>query len=165
MDLGRHLRNQSLVLYAQDSSGRRNGRIGRKATSLEPGCEGGRKEGLEECVTTNLVLNWEKCHFMVDEGIVLSHKISKVGLEVDQAKIDAISKLSPQVNVKTLRSLLGHAEFYRRFIRNFSQITRPLSALLEADREYNFDDVGTKAFNTLKDALITAPILVATDWM
>ncbi|XP_038887061.1 uncharacterized mitochondrial protein AtMg00860-like [Benincasa hispida] len=112
----------------------------------------------------NLVLNWDKFHFMVEEGIVLGHKISKAGLEVDQAKIDAISKLSPPVNMKTLRIFLGHAGFYQRFIRNFSQIARPLSALLEADREYDFDDACTKAFNTLKDALITALILIASDW-
>ncbi|XP_038889351.1 uncharacterized mitochondrial protein AtMg00860-like [Benincasa hispida] len=101
---------------------------------------------------------------MVEEGIVLGHKISKVGLEVDQAKIDAISKLPPPVNVKTLRSFLGHAGFYRRFIHNFSQIARSLSALLENDREYDFDDACAEAFHTLKNALITAPILIAPDW-
>ena len=69
---------------------------------------------LKRCEETNLVLNWEKCHFMVTEGIMLGHKISKVGLEVDQAKIDSISKLPVPTNVKALRSFLGHAEFYRQ---------------------------------------------------
>ncbi|XP_038886755.1 uncharacterized protein LOC120076875 [Benincasa hispida] len=90
--------------------------------------------------------------------------VSKAGLEVNQAKIDAIANLPPPVNVKTLRSFLGHAGFYRRFIRNFSQIARPLSALLEVDLKYEFDDAYAEAFHTLRKTLITAPILVVPDW-
>ena len=67
---------------------------------------------LQRCVDTNLVLNWEKCHFMVREGIVLGHKISTRGIEVDRAKIDVIEKLPPPLNVKGVRSFLGHAGFY-----------------------------------------------------
>ena len=119
---------------------------------------------LKRCEDTNLVLNWEKCHFMVTEGIVLGHKISKVGLEVDQAKIDAIAKLPAPTNVKTLRSFLGHAGFYRRFIKGFSQVAKPLSELLEVNREFNFDGKCLNAFESLRQALISAPILVAPDW-
>ncbi|XP_038885695.1 uncharacterized protein LOC120075994 [Benincasa hispida] len=64
---------------------------------------------LDRCEETNLVLNWEKCHFMVNEGIVLRHKVSKNMLEVDKAKIEAIEKLSPPANVKAVRSFMGHA--------------------------------------------------------
>ncbi|KAL4324107.1 hypothetical protein GQ457_11G033250 [Hibiscus cannabinus] len=71
---------------------------------------------LKRCKETNIVLNWEKCHFMVDEGIVLGHKISSKGMEVDKAKIEVISKLPPPTTVKGIRSFLGHAGFYRRFI-------------------------------------------------
>ena len=71
---------------------------------------------LQRCDETNLVLNWEKCHFMVQEGIVLGHKISARGIEVDKTKIDVIEKLPPPVNVKGVRSFLGHVGFYRRFI-------------------------------------------------
>ncbi|GKA98692.1 reverse transcriptase domain-containing protein [Tanacetum coccineum] len=66
---------------------------------------------LQHCKDANLVLNWEKCHFMVKEGIVLGHKVSSAGLEVDKAKINVISKLPPPTNVKGIRSFLGHAEF------------------------------------------------------
>ncbi|GJS52914.1 putative nucleotidyltransferase, ribonuclease H [Tanacetum coccineum] len=69
---------------------------------------------LARCEETNLVLNWEKCHFMVKEGIVLGHKIYGAGIEVDRAKIDVIAKLPYPTNVKGVRSFLGHAGFYRR---------------------------------------------------
>ena len=71
---------------------------------------------LHRCIEKNLVLNWEKFHFMVNQGIVLGHIISKKGIEVDKAKIEMISKLPSPMNVKTMRQFLGHAGFYRRFI-------------------------------------------------
>ena len=77
---------------------------------------------LQRCVETNLVLNWEKCHFMVREGIVLGHKISTRGIEVDREKIEVIEKLPPPTNVKGIKSFLGHADFYRRFIKDFSHV-------------------------------------------
>ena len=82
---------------------------------------------------TNLVLNWEKCHFMVKEGIVLGHKVFDRGIEVDRAKIETIEKLPPPSSIKGIRSFLGHAGFYRRFIKDFSKITKPLCKLLEKD--------------------------------
>ncbi|KAL4361728.1 hypothetical protein GQ457_04G015660 [Hibiscus cannabinus] len=71
-------------------------------------CLNNLKKVLIRCKETNLVLDWEKCHFMVDEGIVLGHKISSKGMEVDRAKIDVISKLPPSTTVKGIRSFLGH---------------------------------------------------------
>ncbi|GKA63912.1 reverse transcriptase domain-containing protein [Tanacetum coccineum] len=77
---------------------------------------------LQRCKDANLVLNWEKCHFMVKEGIVLGHKVSGAGLEIEKAKIDLIYKLPPPTNVKGIRSFLGHASFYRHFIKDFSKL-------------------------------------------
>ena len=66
---------------------------------------------LQRCEETNLVLNWEKCHFMVNEGVVLGHKISERGIEVDKAKIEAIEKMPYPRDIKGIRSFLGHAGF------------------------------------------------------
>src|SRR5438270_5145969 len=95
---------------------------------------------LHRCVKTDLVLNWEKYHFMVESGIVLGHRISKIGIEVDKAKIEVIEKLQPPTNVKGIRSFLGHAGFYRRFIKDFSKITKPLCDLLAKDAVFKFDE-------------------------
>jgi hypothetical protein len=75
---------------------------------------------LQRCEEEHLVLNWEKCHFMVRGGIVLGHKVSERGIEVDRAKIEVIEQLPAPTNVKGIQSFLGHARFYRRFIKNFS---------------------------------------------
>ncbi|GKA29172.1 reverse transcriptase domain-containing protein [Tanacetum coccineum] len=89
---------------------------------------------------TNLCLNWEKSHFMVKEGIVLGHKISKKGIEVDKAKIDVIAKLPHPTTVKGVWSFLGHAGFYQRFIKDFSKISRPMTHLLEKNTPFIFSD-------------------------
>ncbi|GJU56388.1 reverse transcriptase domain-containing protein [Tanacetum coccineum] len=89
---------------------------------------------LQRCEDTNLVLNWEKCHFMVKEGIVLGHKISKSGIEVDKSTVD------------------------------FSKIARPMTHLLEKETPFIFSKECIEAFETLKMKLTQAPILVAPDW-
>ncbi|GKB30142.1 reverse transcriptase domain-containing protein [Tanacetum coccineum] len=114
---------------------------------------------LQRCKDAHLVLNWEKCHFMVKEGIVLGHKVSEAGLEVDKAKIDVISKLPPPTNIKGIRSFLGHAGFYRRFIKDFSKIARPLTKLLEKDTPFEFNDECQNAFKILKEKLTCAPVI------
>nr|GEW18266.1 reverse transcriptase domain-containing protein [Tanacetum cinerariifolium] len=119
---------------------------------------------LKRCEDTNLCLKWEKSHFMVKEGIILGHKISKQGIEVDKAKVDVITKLPHPTMVKGIRSFLGHAGFYRRFIKDFSKIARPMTRLLEKDTPYIFSQVCVEAFQTLKRNLTEAPILIAPDW-
>ncbi|GKF26108.1 reverse transcriptase domain-containing protein [Tanacetum coccineum] len=116
---------------------------------------------LKRCEDTNLVLNWEKCHFMVKEGIVLSHKISKNGIKVDRAKIDVIVKLPPPTTIKGIRSFLGHAGFYQRFIKEFSKIAWPITHLLEKETLFIFLKECMESFEFLKKKLIEAPILMA----
>ncbi|GKA09370.1 reverse transcriptase domain-containing protein [Tanacetum coccineum] len=118
---------------------------------------------LKRCEDTNLVLNWEKCHFMVKEGIVLGHKILKSEIEVDREKVDVIAKLPPPTSVKGIQSFLGHAGFYRRFIQDFSKIARPMTHLLEKETPFIFSTECREAFETLKKKLTEAPILVALD--
>ena len=119
---------------------------------------------LVRCEETNLVLNWKKCHFMVQEGIVLGHRISARGIKVDKAKIEAIEKLPPLSSVKGIRSFLGHLGFYRRFIKDFSHIEKPLSSLLVQGTPFDFEEQYVQAFSILKDRLVSAPIVVALDW-
>nr|GEZ14225.1 reverse transcriptase domain-containing protein [Tanacetum cinerariifolium] len=119
---------------------------------------------LKWCEDTNLCLNLEKSHFMFKEGIVLRHKISKNGIEVDKAKVDIISKLPHPTTVKGIRSFLGHAGFYRRFIQDFSKIARSMTRLLEKDTPFFFSKEYIEAFQTHKIKLTKAPILIAPDW-
>nr|GFB24389.1 reverse transcriptase domain-containing protein [Tanacetum cinerariifolium] len=100
----------------------------------------------KRCEDTKLALNWEKSHFMVKEGIVLGHKISKKGIEVDKAKIEVISKLPHPTTV------------------DFSKISRPMTHLLEKNSPFIFSNECIQAFRILKDKLTEAPILIAPNW-
>jgi hypothetical protein len=106
----------------------------------------------------------EKCHFMVKQGIVLGHVISERGIEVDKAKVQTVEQLPPPTDVKSLRSFLGHAGFYRRFIKNFSKITKPLTHLLQKNVAFDFVEKCLAAFRTFKSALVSAPIIQPPDW-
>jgi hypothetical protein len=92
---------------------------------------------LARCEKKNLVLNWEKCHFMVSSGIVLGHIVSSKGIEVDKSKIELITKLPTPKTIKDMRYFLGHACFYRRFIEGFSLIVKPLCKLLLKDTPFD----------------------------
>ena len=108
------------------------------------------KQALIRCEETNLVLNWEKYHFMVKEGIALGHQILERGIEVDRGKVETIEKLLPPSSVKGIRSFLGHAGFYKRFIKDFSKIAKPLSNLLVQGAPFDFNDQCLQAFLFLK---------------
>nr|GEW18868.1 reverse transcriptase domain-containing protein [Tanacetum cinerariifolium] len=123
-----------------------------------------RERMLKRCEDTNLCLNGDTSHFMVNEGIVLGHKISKQGIEVDKAKVDVITKLPYLTTIKGIRSFLGHVGFYRRFIKDFSKIARPMTRLLEKDTPFIFSKECVEAFQTLKRKLTEAPILIAPNW-
>ncbi|GJS05880.1 reverse transcriptase domain-containing protein [Tanacetum coccineum] len=103
------------------------------------------------------VISWK-------EGIVLDHKISKNGIEVDKAKVDVIAKLPHPTTVKRVRIFLSHVGFYRRFIKDFSKISRPMTHLLEKNTPFIFSDDCIQAFQTLKKKLTEAPILIAPNW-
>jgi len=105
---------------------------------------------LHRCEEVNLVLNWEKCHFMVQERVVLGYVISARGIVVDRAKVKVIERLPPHTSVKGVRSFLGHAGFYRHFIKDFSKIVKPLTQLLAKDAPFIFADECHEAFCRIK---------------
>ncbi|KAF8099062.1 hypothetical protein N665_0252s0001 [Sinapis alba] len=119
---------------------------------------------LQRCGEKHLILNWEKCHFMVRNGIVLGHKISEQEIEVDKAKIEVMMSLHPPNSVKGIQSFLGHDGFYMRFIKDFSKILRPLTRLLCKETKFEFDSDCLAAFHMIKGALISAPIVQPPDW-
>ena len=96
-------------------------------------CLGNLKKVSERCKEKNLALNWEKCYFMMTKGIVLGHIVSGDGMQVDKAKVELIADLLPPKCLKDVRSFLGHVGFYRRFIKDFSAIARPMCNLLGKD--------------------------------
>nr|CAN67232.1 hypothetical protein VITISV_028396 [Vitis vinifera] len=119
---------------------------------------------LHRCIEKDLVLNWEKCHFMVRQGIVLGHIIFEKGIEVDKAKVELIVKLPSPTTVKGVRQFLGHAGFYRRFIKGFSSLSKPLCELLAKDVKFIWDERCQNSFDQLKKFLTTTPIVRALNW-
>ena len=119
---------------------------------------------LQRCIEKNLVLNWEKCHFMVNQGIVLGHIISSRGIEVGKAKFELISQLPSPMSVKTVRKFLGHVGFYRRFIKDFSKIGKPLYKPLEKDSKFVWKKECQESFEERKSHLTTVPIVRAPNW-
>ena len=128
------------------------------------GCLENLRKVLERCQEKNLVLNWEKCHFMVTQGIVLGHIVSKKGIEVDKAKVELISNLPTPKCVKDIRSFLGHAGFYRRFIKYLSAIARPLCNLLSKDVPFAWSQACKDAFDKLKTMLVSPHIMRSPNW-
>ena len=95
---------------------------------------------------------------------MLGHIISNRGIEVDKAKFGLISKLPSPTNVKIVRQFLGHAGFYRRFIKDFSKIAKPLYKLLEKDAKFAWDEDCQRSFEELTAYLTTTPIVRAPNW-
>ena len=96
---------------------------------------------------------------MVPQGIVLGHIISNQGIEVDKAKVELIVKLPSPTTVKGVRQFLGHVGFYKRFIKYFSKLARPLCELLVKDAKFVWDDRCQRSFEELKLLLTTTPIV------
>ena len=128
------------------------------------GCLENLRKVLERCQEKNLVLNWEKCHFMVTQGIVLGHIVSKSGIKVDKAKVELISNLPTPNCVRDIRSFLGHAGLYRRFIKDFSAIARPLCNLLAKDVPFAWSQACEAAFDRLITMLVSPPIMRSPNW-
>jgi len=101
---------------------------------------------------------------LVTNGIVLGHIFSSKGIEVDKSKIKLIANLPTPKSVKDVRSFLGHAGFYRRFIKDFSVISKPSCNLLTKDTVFEWTEKCEKAFVKLKNLLTSAPVIQPPDW-
>ena len=110
-----------------------------------------------------LTLEPSKCHFTVKQLKFLGHVISKNGVEVDPEKTRIVSEFPVPRKQKQVRSFLGMANYYRRFIQNFSKIASPLYALLKKDIPFKWTESCQNSFDKLKNALLSAPILSYPD--
>ncbi|KAL5579236.1 hypothetical protein UlMin_011678 [Ulmus minor] len=100
------------------------------------------------------------CEFWLGSVQFLGHVISKDGLSVDPAKIEAVSKWAAPTSVTEIRSFLGLANYYRRFVEGFSTLAAPLTALTKKDQKFEWTDKCEQSFQELKRRLTSAPILV-----
>ena len=119
---------------------------------------------LGKCIEMNPSFNLEKSHFFISEGTVLGHAIFQQGLEVDPNKIAIIRRVPPPQKVRDVRSFLGLARYYRRFIKDFSKLASPLFGLLGKDIEFIWLENYYEALDTLNSKLVTDPILRGQNW-
>ncbi|XP_019238953.1 PREDICTED: uncharacterized protein LOC109219005 [Nicotiana attenuata] len=105
----------------------------------------------------------EKCRFMVKEGIVLGHKVTPQGIEVDRAKVDVIARIHPPTSMKSIRSFLGHVGFYRGFIKNFSS-NQAVDCIASKRCQVCFHRGVIKSIRLIKEKLVRAPITVTPNW-
>jgi len=119
---------------------------------------------LEKCRQYQISLNLKKCIFCAPFGILLGHIVCRQGLMVDPAKIAIIVNLPAPNSVKQLRTVLGHTGYYRKFIKGYAKITAPMEKLLKKDVKFLWNEECQKSLDTLKEKMVTAPILVFPDW-
>jgi hypothetical protein len=119
---------------------------------------------LDKCRQCQIALNLKKCIFFSPFGVLLGHILCKQGLLVDPSKIAIIVDLPPPTLVKQLRTTLGHTGYYRKFIKGYTQITTPMEKLLKKDCQFSWTEECQQSFDTLKQKMVTAPILVFPDW-
>ena len=119
---------------------------------------------LERLRKANLKIKLSKCNFLKEKCVYLGHELSKDGIKVTKDKIEAVEKFKQPTDVKSLRSFLGLSGFYRRFIKDYAKIAAPLTDLLKKDSKYSWEEEQQKAFQKLKSALTSAPILVLPDF-
>jgi hypothetical protein len=111
-----------------------------------------------------LYANLEKCTFCTDKVVFLGFVVSGRGVEVDEEKVKAVRDWTPPLNVSQVRSFLGLASFYLRFVKNFSSIAAPINELTKKEVPFKWGDVQQKAFEALKMKFTTAPVLALPDF-
>ena len=118
---------------------------------------------LEKLREHQLYAKFSKCEFWLKEVGFLGHVISGEGITVDPAKVDTVTSWEPPTTVGEIRSFLGLAGYYRRFIENFSKIAKPMTELLKKDTKFNWTEECEASFQELKKRLVTSPVLILPD--
>eukprot|EP00253_Pinus_taeda_P002332 PITA_02332 len=110
-----------------------------------------------------IALNLKKCLFCIPFGILLGHVVCKQGIMVEPAKIVVIINLEASRSVKQLRATLGHTGYYRKFVKDYAQITTHMEKLLKKDNIFYWDEQCQRSMDFLKEKMVTALILVFPD--
>ena len=114
----------------------------------------------KECLFANL----EKCTFCTDKVVFFGFVVSAPGVEVDEKKIKTVREWKPPQNVSQVRSFLRLADFYRRFVKDFSSIAAPINQLTKKDIPFHWGETQENAFEELKKRLTSAPFLALSDF-
>jgi hypothetical protein len=119
---------------------------------------------LDKCRQCQIALNLKKCIFFSSFGVLLGNIVCKHGLLVDPSKISIIVDLPSPTLVRQLRTTLGHTGYYRNFIKGYAQITTPMEKQLNNDSKFQWTKECQQSFDTLKQKMVTAPILFFPYW-
>ncbi|XP_059075258.1 uncharacterized mitochondrial protein AtMg00860-like [Cryptomeria japonica] len=119
---------------------------------------------MERCWRAKLALNPKKCRFMVPQGKLLGHIVCKAGLKTDLDKVRVIVEMESPIDVTGVKSFLGHIGYYRKFIKNFAQLSFPLDKLTQKGEPYVWGPAQGEAFDELKRRLVATPILAYPNW-
>ena len=117
----------------------------------------------DRLMDAGLTLKPSKCNFALKEGIYLGHRISKEGVKVDLSKVEAVRTFPVPKNEKQVRSFMGLCNYYRKFVENFSYIAQPLTDLTRQDVAFIWSEKCQTAFEKLKEALCSPPVLAYPD--
>jgi hypothetical protein len=118
---------------------------------------------LQKLRENRLYAKFSKCEFWLKKVFFLGHVITNGGIAVDPGKVKDVLKWEPPTTVSEIRSFLGLAGYYRRFIEGFSKIVKPLTSLLEKDKKFVWSEACQDSFDELSKRLTTAPVLVMPD--
>jgi hypothetical protein len=118
---------------------------------------------LQKLRDNQLYAKFSKCEFWIGDVPFLGHIISDGGISVDPAKVKEIMEWRVPTTVTEIRSFLGLAGYYRKFIEGFSKIAKPMTSLLEKGREFKWDEKCQESFDPLKERLMSPPVLIMPD--
>ncbi|CAC5402690.1 unnamed protein product [Mytilus coruscus] len=117
----------------------------------------------DRLLSAGLTLKPSKCEFAQKEVLYLGHRISREGVKVDQSKVEAVKSFPVPKTETQVRSFLGLCNYYRKFIKNFAYIAKPLTNFTKKEVPFEWSEKCQKSFDKLKDALCSPPVLAYPD--